>query len=130
MNIFILLIGVFRIVYGSVLVLCINILVIQDVEIAHILAVFGVNYENYGEFLLVWLISFKFWKIIRQLKLIYQGSDDSAAPTATTTKENLRALHEWHEKRKKIGAAIGFAVFTLKAIFQILSSNWDRAHWA
>lgn len=121
MTIFILLIGVFWIIYGSVLVLWINILVEQEVEIAHILAVFGVHYENYGEFLLVWLISFKFWKIIRQLKIIYQGSDDSAAPTATTTKENLRALHEWHEKRKKIGAAIGFAAFTLKAIFQILS---------
>ena len=95
MTIFILVIGVIRILEGSVLYFFFSEYEEGlDLGLKLFLSETGSSLDDYAVFLLVWFVSLKFWKIVRQLT-IYLGSNSA---TTNSIKENLQALHERYEK--------------------------------
>ena len=120
MTLLILAIGLIHVIWGSVIIgvnFCQNL----SNSIEFILTEIGRSLENISTFIIVWLISFKYWETITQL-IFYLGNEAGA------TKEILRMRHEKYSFRKKMGIAIVCITVMLRALFQYLSIQYIQSN--
>lgn len=99
MTILILAIGIYHIIWGFISIYDVFDLTVKSAA-EFVVNVLCGSLENIGSFLVVWLISIKYWETIHQLTFFLRSNEAGA------TKEILRARHEKYAFRKKIGIAI------------------------
>ena len=119
MTILILAIGIYHIIWGFISIIYEIFDPTHHGDSAELLVtVICVSLEKIGTFIVVWLISIKYWVTIHQLTFFLRSNEASA------TKEILRARHEKYAFRKKIGIAIVCTAVILRALFYCLTINY------